>query len=83
MSVERDTLGPSPTRHDIDRILRRAAECEVNFHAESTWNAEVHHELPRVALRPGSDDEFAQPVNFTLWYVNAKWDFVCANLPLM
>lgn len=64
--ASRDSLGPTPSPEEVQKILSAARNCTDFEHDEASWNMEVHHRIFETALRP--DSELFNPrhlVNFT------------------
>ncbi|PHH60870.1 hypothetical protein CDD81_1075 [Ophiocordyceps australis] len=61
----RDQIGHTPPSNTIVDVLDSAMECAENFHAEASWNIEVHSRILSLALRPSGQPQFANLINFT------------------
>jgi hypothetical protein len=60
----RDAYGPTPAAHAVDRIIKRAAKCQLERHEDTAWSCFVHTPLLLLALENGSWND---KVDFVPW----------------
>ncbi|KPM39251.1 hypothetical protein AK830_g7300 [Neonectria ditissima] len=63
-SEERHHIGHTPPLEAVLAVLEEALECESRYHGEAQWNAEVHSEILRMALRQPGRPSFSNLINY-------------------